>query len=241
MNIEYLRFGDYVVVADQNRELIERKFTNNIDEILRQENKIEIINNIIKKNKEELRTYNNIVDRNKTIRNNDVLLSILISAMLLLCAISSFTFGTVCTTIGLLASIVVSIARKTNIKDYKKKIKGLKYSLTISEEKLSEELNKLKKLQYEVSLTNREIPHIEIIEINDKEEISKIERNIQLAYLYKTRETIIKSKIKEQNIDTYLKTIKINNQKLNEEDKEIILNHASEKKKVLKKYDIIIN
>lgn len=235
MNTRYLRLGNQVVVADQNRELVERKYTNNIDEILKQENKIEKINNIIAKTKEDLIKYNNIIDKNKKIRNNDFILCILISMILLLCALTSLTFGTICTSIGLVASIVVSVTRRKSMKNYKNKVKGLKYSLTISEEKLSAELKKLKELEQEISLNNLYIPHNEIIEINDKEELSKIERNIKLAYLYKTRETIIKNKMQEQSIDDYLKNIKLNNQKLNEEDKEIILNYASEKKKVLKK------
>jgi len=79
------------------------------------------------------------------------------------------------------------------------------------------------------------MPHNEIMEINDKEELNRVERNIQLAYLYKIRENIIKTKIKEQSIDNYLNTIKFNNDKLNEEDKNIILNYANEKKKILQK------
>jgi len=102
MNIEYLRFGDYVVVANQDRRLTERKFTNNIDEILKQENKIETINNIIIKNKEELKTYNNIVNKKKKIRNNDFLLCTFFSSVLLLCAITSFNLGTICSSVLLL-------------------------------------------------------------------------------------------------------------------------------------------
>jgi len=213
----------------------EKKYKNNKEEILKKKNKIETINNINIKNKEELKTYNNIVNKKKKIRNNDFLLCTFFSSVLLLCAITSFNLGTICSSVLLLSSIVFSLSRKTNIKKYKNKIKGLKYSLTISEQELNKELNKLKELEQQASLINLNMPHNEIMEINDKEELNRVERNIQLAYLYKIRENIIKTKIKEQSIDNYLNTIKFNNDKLNEEDKNIILNYANEKKKILQK------
>ena len=72
------------------------------------------------------------------------------------------------------------------------------------------------------------------VTIDDEERLYRIERNLYLAYLYKIKENIIKKKIANNNINSYLDGVKFGDELLTLEDKEVILDYAR-KSKILKK------
>lgn len=236
MNIEYLRFFDTVVVADHRRKLTERSYRDNIEEILKQENIIELIRNTIKEDKLLANNYNVIIDNKKRILKKDLIFCSFLLLTIFASIVFTFDFGIVGASVCFATGCLVGVIKKIGIKKYQKKINGLNYKLSVSNCELKRQRDKLKELKANKSFEKKsELPNNLIYKIDDIKTLNRVKRNLELAYLYKMKEDLLLRSIDKNKLEGYLNNIKFNNQILNEEDKNVMIGYAGEKVKVLKK------
>lgn len=228
------------MVVDENKNLLDKDYLVNLEEVLLQENVVETIENSISNDKMSIGNWNS-----KVLKNT-----------MSLCYESIFTIFTIALLIaGLLMSAKLFIAvsggafmvcgatvltRIYNIKKYEKQINAMKYKVKNSEKELNFQKKKLAELSNSKIEENIErIPDDRMLVINDANELKKIERNLKLGYLYKLKETIIDEKIKENNDNAleYISKLSLDRKKLNSDEQNIVLKHALRKTKVLKKED----
>lgn len=236
MNKSYFRFFDSIVVVDDNKNFLDKECLVNLKEILLQENRVETINNVICNDKSILKSYNAKLFNNKLSLLYELIFDVgfLIFLLFSLIFLNNVAVNVSLGFFGICS--VTSLYSFISINNYQKKIVALEYKIHNSNKELKKELKILNELNNsEIEKNLDVIPDHDIIVVYDEKELKKVERNLQLGYLYKMRESIIKKKINEDKIDQYLSRIYLDRKKLSNDEKEIMLQHANKKVKVLKK------
>lgn len=228
MNKKYISFGELAFVKDENDKIISREYEQNFKMILEEENIIELLNKI--KNED----LNNKKEWAKKIKYLNLFSKRSAWSLYILIAIYIFLVSGLIFSLGclIIASIFTNIA-KILVKHYSKKIRVVNYRI----DKLTKILEETQQELIDLKLKEKsceDLVYNEYIEINDEERLKRIERDLYLAYLYKLKEDIIKKKILEGDIYSYLDDMQINDDYLTEEDKNVILEYANEKKRILK-------
>ena len=227
MNKKYICLRDIALVEDENGYIDTREYDNNLDEVLKKENRIETIERIIKEDQNEKEKYKfkaNIFkilsDKSSWIIYGTVALYYLFQ--------SGFNINGIIKMLIVLGTGKIILTTERFLFNYFTKItNGLAYKINNSKELLKSEIKELQEIKNKKSTSI--ISHNEYIRIDDLEDLDRLERNLYLAYLYKLKEDIILKKINDNTIEFYLKTLKIDNETLEKEDIETILSYSKKK------------
>lgn len=226
MNKKYICFGDFAFVEDENDKLVTRKYENNLGEVLEQENVLDLLNRIIIK---DINDRSIISRKIKYLKYSSGKRAWSLYILIALYFFSSNGIIPFLFCLGI-AKLVMNF-KKLIIKKYTKKLNGLNYKINKSIKLLEEEKEKMLKIKNK----KEELEYNQYIEIDDENKLYRLERNLHLAYLYKLKEDIIQRKIQEEDLDSYLDDLQINEDYLDEDDRKVILDYVEEKKKILTK------
>ena len=227
MNKEYICFNKMVLVEDQNGDVDTREYINNLEEVLKKENRIETIKRIISedeklkdKYKMKEKVFNILSDKSSWIIYGAIAFYYLLQ--------SGFNISGIIKMLIILASGYIILTIERFLVNYLDKIiNGLTYKINNSKVLLKSEIKELQEIKNKKSTSI--INQNEYIRIDDLDDLDRLERNLYLAYLYKLKEDIILKKINDNTIEHYLKTLKIDNENLDNEDIETILSYSKKK------------
>lgn len=226
MNKSYICYGAYAFVERKDESKITREYEHNLGEVLVKENVIETLEQIIEK---DTKDKDNLI-RKKTylkVSSGKGAWSIYIIVALYFLMTTGIISSIFCLGIG---KVIINL-KKNAIKNYTKKLKSLNYKLIKTKNLLEDERKEIIKIKSKEHKNNT--IYNEYVNIDDDKKLARLERDLQLAYLYKLKEDIIQKKILEDNINDYLNELRIKDETLDNIDKKVILNYANEKKKIL--------
>ena len=182
MNKEYKIKNDEVLVKDENNKETTRKNNSKIDEILISENKIEFLENEIRNFVVEKRHESNYLKEvQKNVRNNNLWniiftgVSIFI-ALLLGTSLAEYLF---IFSLAFAVRIVATMSEYIELKNLKKRIRGLNNGKISLDNKLLKERERLEQLNNEKEYVRN--TGMVVKRVNDSEEIKEL-RNLATLY-----------------------------------------------------------
>ena len=227
MNKGYTCYGKYAYIYLGDGSKIIREYENNFSEVLIIENIIEML---------EKKIENDTNEREKNMRKRNYLrYSAGKGAWALYLLVFLYFLAMIGPVFALSFIIGVKILisfNKGKIVKYDKKIKGLNYELLKERKLLKESKNNLEQLKKEKDVKTI---YNDYVDIDNSDELSKIERRMELAYLYKLKEDIIKENLIDNNLDKLFDGDIFLDDKLDDFSKEVLKEYILEKRKVLTK------